>query len=77
MADLPIGLAVRRVRRRKKMTQIQLAKITGFPRTYICNAERGAKHPQIDNMCLFADALQMEPWQLVYIACQIRKKLER
>lgn len=44
-------------RRRQKMTQKELAGLTGISQANICNIERGTSRPGIDTLRKIADAL--------------------
>jgi transcriptional regulator with XRE-family HTH domain len=43
-----------------KLTQVQLSKATGIAQTTICNYEKGARVPSIENLIQIARALGVE-----------------
>jgi putative transcriptional regulator len=42
-------MRLRQLRRQREMTQAQLAKRVGMPRTSICLIEKGQRQPSLDN----------------------------
>lgn len=64
---LDIGSAVRVLRLARNISQQDLASRMGCPRTYLSKVERGAS-PTIKSFLAIADALEVEPWVLIYFA---------
>lgn len=78
MADLPIGRAIRRVRRQRKLTQAQLAAKMGLSYSNVSKVEREyiGRSPRMDTFDQFAIALEITPWELMLVACNLRERLE-
>ncbi len=56
---------IRRYRKQEKLTQQELADMTGLSREYICDIENDSrnKHPSICTVGRVADALKIEMWK--------------
>ncbi|AQZ45604.1 helix-turn-helix domain-containing protein [Paenibacillus larvae] len=52
-----IGLAVKKARKNKGLTQAQVATKSGLSRTYICDVENGRYCPSVDSLLKIAGAL--------------------
>jgi transcriptional regulator with XRE-family HTH domain len=65
--DLPqiLGLNVRDWRKRRGMSQEELALDCGMKRSYVSDIERGTRNPSIKALARLATALQVEPEVLV------------
>ena len=61
------GLVLRDLRRQKKLTQEQLADLSGRDRTYVSLLERGLRQPTIETLFAFAKALEMSPDKIIKI----------
>ncbi len=58
---------LRQCRLEKGMSQEELAKKANLHRTYISELENGRKIPSLTTINCLAWALDMEPWQLLYV----------
>lgn len=58
------GMTVRKLRKRKDMSQEQLAEKAKLDRTYIGGIERGERNVSLLNIGKIANALGVEPWEL-------------
>jgi transcriptional regulator with XRE-family HTH domain len=67
MMDLPqiMGRNVRIERKRKGMSQEQLALDAGMKRSYLSDLERGTRNPTVRALGRLAEALGIEPEVLV------------
>lgn len=54
---LAFGDNVKAIRESKGITQVQLAELSGFHRTYISQIERGLRNPNLLNISILTDAL--------------------
>jgi transcriptional regulator with XRE-family HTH domain len=77
MADLPIGATIARVRRKRGLTQREVAARMGCPRTYLSKVENGHSYPQLEQFVRIADAMEVNPWSLLRLVCTLREQLER
>ena len=57
MIEKHFGTVLRRVRKGKNLSQIELANLAGLDRTYISLMERGLRKPSIDVLFRLAKAL--------------------
>ena len=60
-----IGIRIRYYRELVRISQQDLASISGLNRSYIGGVERGERNMGIDNLSRIAAALGVEPWQLL------------
>jgi len=67
MADIRelLGIKIRKVRQKKKMSQEDLAFESGLHRTYISDIERGARNVSIKNIEKIAKALKVSLKELM------------
>ncbi|MDN5652246.1 MAG: helix-turn-helix domain-containing protein [Psychrobacter celer] len=56
---IKFGQRIRTLRKARKLTQKQLAVITGFHYNYIGMVERGERNPSLENIEVFANAFEM------------------
>ncbi len=56
-----LGLNIRRIRKKEKMTQEKLGIESGLDRSYIGGIERGERNLSILNMLKIAKALHIDP----------------
>lgn len=56
---------VRRLRRRREVSQETLADLAGLHRTYVGSIERGERNVSIDNICRLARALEVDVCELL------------
>ncbi len=61
-----LGLRLRECRLMCKLSQEQLADLTGTNRTYISDVERGLSSPTIAMLAKLARALEIKMWKLVH-----------
>jgi transcriptional regulator with XRE-family HTH domain len=77
MADIPIGKAIRKVRKERGILQKELAGLLGMiDPNGVYQMERGRNNPNLDTIDHYCVALQVEPWHLMKIACELRAELE-
>ena len=60
-----VGRNVQRIRLKKKMTQEELAEVSGFSQQYISGLERGRRNPTIVSLYELATALGVSHVDLV------------
>lgn len=65
------GAEVRRLRKEKKMTQEQLARVLGMSKSGVCLIENGRRTPAIHRYAAFAAALDKDPADLVKAAYDV------
>ena len=61
------GENVRKERLARKLTQQDLAAKLGMERSYLSEMERGRRNPTIQALGRLADALGVEPWELLKV----------
>lgn len=59
-----MGLVIREMRRKRKLSQTQLARRSGLSTRQINNIESGKRPPYLDEVFLLADALEVQAWVL-------------
>jgi len=59
------GESVKKLRVTKGLSQEELADLAGFDRTYISLVERGKRNLSLNNICRFARALNVKPFELI------------
>lgn len=59
------GNKVRQLRKERRLSQQELAEITGFHRNYIGMIERGERNPSLVNMEVFATAFGISLPELI------------
>lgn len=62
---IQIGNNVRSRRKASSLSQEQLALKAGLDRTYVGGVERGERNIAVLNLCRLAQALEVQPWQLL------------
>jgi transcriptional regulator with XRE-family HTH domain len=60
-----VALQVVELRRRKGLTQMDLANLSGLHRTYISSIEQEERNLSIDNLDRLARALEVDVWRLL------------
>lgn len=60
-----VGKNVRRHRNRHGWSQEKLAEESGLHRTYVGSIERGERNVAVRNICVLAEALGVEPRELL------------
>jgi transcriptional regulator with XRE-family HTH domain len=60
-----VGRNVKRVRQEKRLTQEQLAELSGFSQQYISGLEQGQRNPTIVSLYELATALGVSHMELV------------
>ena len=63
-----LGVNVRRHRKLQGMTQDQLAVAAGMERSYVSDLERGTRNPSVLALGRLANALGIEPHELLLIS---------
>ncbi len=59
------GENVRKERLARDLTQQDLAAKLGMERSYLSELERGRRNPTVQALGRLADALELEPWELL------------
>jgi len=59
------GENIKKIREEKGFSQEELANIAEFDRTYISLIERGKRNLSLLNICKFAKALEVKPYELI------------
>lgn len=59
-------LKIRDIRREKRISQTKLARMAGISQSYLSELESNKKSPTLRELCKIADALKMQPGELVY-----------
>jgi transcriptional regulator with XRE-family HTH domain len=72
MVDLPIGIAVCKVRASRRLTQKQVADRMGCKRTYISKVENGVASPALEQFVRICDAMQVEPVESASVHLQAK-----
>jgi transcriptional regulator with XRE-family HTH domain len=60
-----LGANVRQLRKSKGMSQEELALEAGMKRSYLSDLERGTRNPSVRALGRLADALKVEPGELL------------
>lgn len=60
-----IGANVKRLRERSKITKTRFAQMLGIGRPLLNKIENGMANPRINLICQMAEALEVEPWELL------------
>lgn len=76
MADIQVGLAIRLTRLSRKITQTQVAERMGTCRSYILRVETSRVMPGIEQFVRIADAMELEPAELLAYARQLQREAE-
>lgn len=66
-----LGVAIRHVRRERRLSQEQLGLATGVHRNYIGGIERAERSPSLATAATLADALELPLWELLRIGEQL------
>ena len=69
------GLAVKELRKKRGLSQEQLALEADLQRTYVSDVERGARNPTVAVVKVLADALGTVPSELFRLTEQYYEKL--
>jgi len=59
------GYHLKKIRKRKGLSQEDLAFACGLDRTYISGIERGKRNVSLINICKISRSLELEPYQLL------------
>lgn len=59
------GENIKKIREEKGFSQEELANLAEFDRTYISLIERGKRNLSLLNICRFAKALEVKPYELI------------
>lgn len=62
---IQFGQRIRQLRKQNRLSQEQLAELTGFHRNYIGMIERGERNPALINIAIFAKAFDMSLAELM------------
>ena len=60
-----LGANIRTLRIERKLTQEQLAELCNLHRTYVGAIERGDRNVSLKNIVIIAQALNVEPFELL------------
>lgn len=72
-AHVALGQAIRQYRANRRLSQEDLAHLSGMHRTYVGGIERGERNPSFTNIVRLAEALGVDPSELLSQA----EKLQR
>ena len=70
-----LGKAVREFRRRRHMTQVDLAARSKLQSTYISDVERGVRNPSWSVVIVLCEALDTSPAKLIALAEKLSSML--
>lgn len=76
-AHVALGLAVRDMRGRRGISQEDLASRSGIHRTYLGGIERGQRNPSYTNIRRIAEALRVQPSELLVRAEELEEEVAR
>jgi transcriptional regulator with XRE-family HTH domain len=76
MVDLPIGIAVCKVRASRRLAQKQVADRMGCKRTYISKVENGVASPALEQFVRICNAMRVEPWRVLRFTCKLKVRIE-
>lgn len=76
MADIQVGLAIRNIRINKGLTQRQVADSMGCARTYVIKIEKSQHSPLLEQFVRFADAMDVDPGELLSYARTLQREAE-
>lgn len=68
-----VGMVIRRVRRKRGLSQEVVSGLAGIARTHLTMIENGSKQPNLETVWKIALALNMQPSELVR---QIEQEIE-
>ncbi|WP_028778772.1 helix-turn-helix domain-containing protein [Shimazuella kribbensis] len=54
-----MSLAIKEIRKKKQITQKQLAEITRLSQSYLSQIESGSRQPTLKTLCVLADSLNV------------------
>lgn len=60
-----VGRNLKRLRKEAELSQEELAAEAGLHRTYVSDMERGTRNPTVVVLFKIADALEIEPTELI------------
>ena len=69
---IAFGLAVRRLREERGISQEELGQLTGLHRNHVGQIERAELNPTLKSVELIARALTVEPSELISLAEKLR-----
>lgn len=76
MADLQVGLAIRLTRVKRLLSQETVAQRMGTARNYILRVEKAQVMPGTEQFVRIADAMEVEPGELLSYARQLQREAE-
>lgn len=59
------GIALRDARKKRKLSQLEIASTSGIDRAYVSELERGLGNPSVETMFRLADAIGASPLEIV------------
>lgn len=68
MSDIPIGRAVRYMRKRRQLTMPQLVALSGVSKSNLSRIELGIHAPHLKSLIQLAAAFQVQPYKLLKLA---------
>ena len=68
-----VGEKIRSFRQQKKLTQEQLADLCDLHRTYVGAIERGDRNVSLKNIVIIAQALNVEPSELLLYKKELKE----
>lgn len=61
-----IGRVIQRCREEKRQSQELVSGLAGIGRTHLSAIERGQRRPTLDTFCRIAEAMDMQPSELLH-----------
>jgi transcriptional regulator with XRE-family HTH domain len=68
-----VGLALRKIRTQRGVSQEELAHRADLDRTYVSGIERGRRNPTVESLVSIAEALGLRLSRLITVAEQIQR----
>jgi transcriptional regulator with XRE-family HTH domain len=72
MADLPIGVAVQKIRENRGFTKLEVARVSGLTRQYLWKIESGFVNPTLPVLDAVSRGLNIELWKLIRFAQKLQ-----
>jgi transcriptional regulator with XRE-family HTH domain len=70
-----LGLTIKHLREIRELSQYDIAKLTGFHRSYIADLERCERNVALHTLSRLAESFNMPAWQLLKLAESRKNRL--